>query len=170
MLTVYLFMHVKALDLIILNFSRDIINLQSLHKSLSMEIQRRRETLNELQEIRVVINISGNRFETFQSTLELYPNTLLGDSRRRMYLYDRVNNEFFFDRNRSCFEAILYFYQSHGKIRRPEFVPIDTFLEEIIFFDLGNDAVEQVRKDENLEEIRQKLLPKNRFCRYLWAT
>jgi hypothetical protein len=55
-------------------------------------------------------------------------------------------------------------------LRRPNFVPIDTFLEEITFFDLGEEALAQVRKDENLKELRKIRLPRNRFRRYLWAT
>ena len=116
-----------------------------------------------------MINISGTRFETFKSTLERYPETLLGNVQRRTVFYDKKRDEFFFDRHRLCFEAILYFYQSHGRLRRPENVPLDTFLEEITFFDLGHDALAQVRKEEDLEEGRKVQLPKNRFYRHLWA-
>jgi hypothetical protein len=46
---------------------------------------------------------------------------------------------------------------------------LDTFLEEINFFDLGLDALKQVRKDEDLEEAKKVQLPHNRFYRHLWA-
>ncbi len=46
---------------------------------------------------------------------------------------------------------------------------MDTFLEEITFFDLGSDALFQVRKDEDLEEAQKVQLPQNRFYRHLWA-
>lgn len=118
---------------------------------------------------RLVINVGGTRFETFQSTLERYPNTLLGNSRRRALFYDKKNDEYFFDRHRLCFEAILYFYQSAGRLRRPDHVPVDTFLEEITFFDLGAEALAQVRQDEELVEAHKVQLPKNRFRRHLWA-
>lgn len=36
-----------------------------------------------------------------------------------------------------CFDAILYYYQSGGKLRRPPSVPVDAFLAEMIFFELG---------------------------------
>ena len=94
---------------------------------------------------------------------------MLGNSRRRALFYDHKTGEYFFDRHRVCFEAILYYYQSHGRLRRPEQVPLDTFLEEITFFDLGLDALAQVRHDEELEEAPKIHLPKNRFCRHLWA-
>ncbi|CAF4144050.1 unnamed protein product [Rotaria sp. Silwood2] len=118
---------------------------------------------------RIVINVSGLRFETYRSTLERYPNTLLGNIQRRSCFYDKKNDEYFFDRHRLCFEAILYFYQSSGRLRRPDHVSLDTFLEEITYFDLGLDALRQVRKDEDLEEAKKVKLPQNRFCRQLWA-
>ena len=116
-----------------------------------------------------MINVGGTRFETFQSTLERYPNTLLGNGRRRAVFYDKKRDEYFFDRHRLCFEAILYYYQSFGRLRRPDHVPLDTFLEEITFFDLGAEALAQVRHDEELEEAHKVQLPKNRFYRHLWA-
>ncbi|CAF1080970.1 unnamed protein product [Rotaria sordida] len=89
-----------------------------------------------------------------------------GNVKRRKYYYDNILNEYFFDRHRGCFEAILYYYQSKGRLRRPNLVPLDTFLEEIIFFDLGQDALAQVRKDENLKEVEKTQLPRNRCRRY----
>ena len=144
--------------------------MQHLQDLLMMEIQQRKRSMSVSRPDRIVINISGTRFETFKSTLEIYPNTLLGNAKRRQYYYDSVNNEYFFDRHRLCFEAILYFYQSNGRLRRPDFVPIDTFLEEITFFDLGKEPLAQIRKNENLKEIGKRRLPRNHCRRYLWAT
>jgi hypothetical protein len=119
---------------------------------------------------RVIINVCGDRYETYRSTLEQYPNSLLGNARRRQYYYDKERQEYFFDRNRSSFEAILYYYQSHGRLRRPNHVALDLFLEEVAFFLLGEEALSQIRKDENIKEVKKVRLPKNRFRRYLWAT
>ncbi|CAF4362013.1 unnamed protein product, partial [Rotaria sp. Silwood2] len=94
----------------------------------------------------------------------------LGNRKRRKFYYNKTHNEYFFDRNRSCFDAILYYYQSHGRLRRPNFVPIDMFLEEVNFFQLGQEALNQIRKDENITELKKVRLPKNRFRRHLWAT
>ena len=38
---------------------------------------------------RLIVNISGRRFETWQNTLEKYPDTLLG-SNERDFFYDEV--------------------------------------------------------------------------------
>ncbi len=133
-----------------------------------MNLKNRRKSDSQTHS-RIVINVSGSHFETLKSTLERYPNTLLGDCRRRSLFYDKKRDEYFFDRHRLCFESILYYYQSHGRLRRPEHVPLDTFFEEINFFDLGLNAIMQVRKDEDLEEVKKVQLPTNRFYRHLWA-
>jgi hypothetical protein len=86
---------------------------------------------------KIVINVSGLRFETRASTLQRYPHTLLGDKQRRAHFFDYMNNEYFFERHRSSFEAVLYFYQSGGRLARPENISAEIFLEEIKFFDLG---------------------------------
>ncbi|XP_033621845.1 potassium voltage-gated channel subfamily A member 5, partial [Fukomys damarensis] len=70
---------------------------------------------------RVVINVSGLRFETQLRTLALFPDTLLGDPAKRLRHFDPLRNEYFFDRHRPSFDAILYYYQSGGRLRRPLF-------------------------------------------------
>ncbi|CAF3737528.1 unnamed protein product [Rotaria sp. Silwood1] len=140
--------------------------MRDLSHQRIVKAERRKGSMDNSLQNRIIINISGLRFETFKSTLEVYPNTLLGNAKRRKYYYDNVLNEYFFDRHRECFEAILYYYQSKGRLRRPNSVPLDTFLEEITFFDLGQDALAQVRKDENLKEVEKAQLPRNR-CRRL---
>ena len=42
---------------------------------------------------RVVINISGLRFETQLKTLAQFPNTLLGNPKKRMRYFDPLRNE-----------------------------------------------------------------------------
>ena len=37
---------------------------------------------------RIVINVCGDHYETHRTTLELYPDTLLGNAKRRKYYYD----------------------------------------------------------------------------------
>nr|XP_057910786.1 potassium voltage-gated channel subfamily A member 3-like [Doryrhamphus excisus] len=117
---------------------------------------------------RVVINISGLRFETHLKTFNLFPDTLLGDPRKRMRYFDPLRNEYFFDRNRPSFDAILYYYQSGGRIRRPVNVPIDIFSEEIRFYQLGEDAMEKFREDEGFIKEEERVLPKNDFQKQIW--
>ncbi|CAF3721442.1 unnamed protein product [Rotaria sp. Silwood1] len=117
---------------------------------------------------RITINISGKRYQTYSSTLENYPNTLLGNKQKRMRYWNEQEEEYFFDRHRACFEAILYYYQSNGRLRRPDYVPLDTFLEEVSFFDLGSQAVAQINKSENVSMIKYINLPNWFWRRYIW--
>ncbi|XP_060913616.1 potassium voltage-gated channel subfamily A member 3 [Labrus mixtus] len=117
---------------------------------------------------RVVINISGLRFETQLKTLSQFPETLLGDPKKRMRYFDPLRNEYFFDRNRPSFDAILYYYQSGGRIRRPVNVPIDIFSEEIRFYELGEEAMEKFREDEGFIKEEERPLPENEFQRQVW--
>lgn len=127
-----------------------------------------RKARNQSDEI-VTINISGDRYETRLSTLEAHPNTLLGNEEKRKYYWNNKKNEYFFDRHRACFNAILYYYQSNGRLRRPNYVPLDTFIEEISFFDLGPEAISQVTKVENVSIIKYIDLPDWLWRRYIWC-
>ncbi|XP_076860934.1 shaker-related potassium channel tsha2 [Brachyhypopomus gauderio] len=117
---------------------------------------------------RVVINISGLRFETQLKTLAQFPDTLLGDPRRRMRFFDPLRNEYFFDRNRPSFDSILYYYQSGGRLRRPVNVPVDVFLDEIRFYELGHETIESFRDDEGFPKEEERPLPENEFQRQMW--
>ncbi|CAG0882998.1 unnamed protein product [Cyprideis torosa] len=117
---------------------------------------------------RVVINVSGLRFETQLRTLNQFPDTLLGDPARRIRYFDPLRNEYFFDRNRPSFDAILYYYQSGGRLRRPVNVPLDVFAEEIKFYELGEAALCKFREDEGFIKEDEKPLPNNDLQRKLW--
>ena len=65
-----------------------------------------------------MINVSGQRFETWQNTLEKYPDTLLG-SNEKDFFYDEVLKEYFFDRDPEVFRHILNYYRT-GKLHYPK--------------------------------------------------
>ncbi|XP_047362201.1 potassium voltage-gated channel protein Shaker isoform X11 [Vespa velutina] len=117
---------------------------------------------------RVVINVSGLRFETQLRTLNQFPDTLLGDPARRLRYFDPLRNEYFFDRNRPSFDAILYYYQSGGRLRRPVNVPLDVFSEEIKFYELGELATNKFREDEGFIKEEEKPLPSHEFQKKVW--
>ncbi|KAF6719705.1 Potassium voltage-gated channel subfamily A member 10 [Oryzias melastigma] len=117
---------------------------------------------------KVIINIAGLRFETQLKTLDQFPETLLGDPLKRMDYFDPMRNEYFFDRNRPSFDGILYYYQSGGKIRRPANVPLDVFADEIVFYELGQEALEQFREDEGFIKDVDIPLPTNEMHRQFW--
>ena len=119
---------------------------------------------------RVVINVSGMIFETRQRTLERFPQTLLGNEEKRSKFYVPELREYFFNRNRSAFEAILYYYQSRGRLKRPVDVPMCIFKEEIEFFELGDDVLSDIRVKEGYiklnDEVKQH--PENKLQRIVW--
>lgn len=82
--------------------------------------------------------------------------------------FDPVKNEYFFDRNRLCFEAILYYYQSGGKLRRPVNIPLDVFVEEIRFYELGEATLLKFREDEGFIKEADKPMPENETQRNIW--
>ncbi|CAF1059720.1 unnamed protein product [Rotaria sp. Silwood1] len=117
----------------------------------------------------VTINVSGCRYETRLSTLENYPDTLLGNEYKRKSYWNNQRQEYFFDRHRTCFESILYYYQSNGDLIRPNSISLDIFLKEISFFQLGQHAYDQVKQSENITEIIIPLMPKQHWRKRLWC-
>ncbi|XP_072290493.1 shaker-related potassium channel tsha2-like [Eucyclogobius newberryi] len=117
---------------------------------------------------RVVVNISGLRFETQLKTLSRFPKTLLGNPSKRIRFFDPLRNEYFFDRNRPSFDAVLYYYQSGGRLRRPVSVPVDIFLEELKFYEIEQEAIEIFCDDEGLAKEEERPLPTHEYQKQLW--
>ena len=111
----------------------------------------------------IYINISGLQFETRQATLNRWPETLLGNEVKRAEFFCNISQEYFFDRHRESFSSILFFYQSSGKLCRPQDVNFKVFLDECQFFQLPRWAVTDMKRkecgiiqDEVLKELETK--------------
>lgn len=117
---------------------------------------------------RLAINVAGMRYETQLRTLAQFPDSLLGDPRRRLRYFDPRREELFLDRSRVCFDAVLHFYQSGGRLRRPASVPLDVFLEELHFYQLGQEVIERYKEDEGFPKEDERLLPSSPLQRRLW--
>jgi potassium voltage-gated channel Shaker-related subfamily A protein 1 len=117
---------------------------------------------------RVIINVSGQRYETQLRTLNRFPDTLLGDPTKRKQFWDSRRNEFFIDRHRPSFQAVLYFYQSGGRLRRPIEVPEDIFLEELEFYEISDDTIKEYKQKEGFIMEEQKPMPKLKWMREMW--
>ena len=98
-------------------------------------------SIREKGSTRVVVNISGEIYETQQNTLQRFPHTLLGDRRKRSFYYCPRSGQYFFQRSKLFFDAILFFYQSNGILSRPYGIPYDLFAEECRFFQLPEQAI-----------------------------
>jgi len=118
---------------------------------------------------RVVLNISGLKFETQMRTLNRLPNTLMGNEQKRKKYWDPQRKEYFFDRHRPSFPAILYFYQSGGRLKRPLEVPSDIFLSELQFFELGKSVLAAYKLSEGyLLGDETPPMPDNPMQRKIW--
>lgn len=116
---------------------------------------------------RITINISGSRFETFESTLARVPDSLLGTPSKRAPYYDSTKNEFYFSTDRGVFDSILFYYQSGGNtggiLVKPDGIPDGKFLEEVKFFELGEDAERKLGYNVKSRDISVESLP-SREC------
>lgn len=118
---------------------------------------------------RVTINISGVVYETFLSTLETFPKTLLGCPRKRQKYYSRKKDEYFFNRNRKAFDAILFYYQSSGKLQRPSDVPMSVFVSEAQFFELNEEDIgKMLEKEGYLSEEVNSSFPHKALQKMIW--
>lgn len=104
------------------------------------------------------INVSGRRFETWRTTLEKYPDTLLG-SNEREFFFDEEFKEFFFDRDPDIFRHILNYYRT-GKLHYPRHECISAYDDELAFFGILPDLIGDCcyedyrdRKRENSERL-----------------
>ena len=116
---------------------------------------------------RITINVSGQYYELWASTLNRHPTTLLGNPEKRLEYYDQRRDEYFFDRHRPSFEAVFNYYKYGGGLRRPDPVPDDIFLSELEFYEIENESVERYKKEEGyVKEVM--ILPDNPIQRKLW--
>ena len=133
-----------------------------------------RDSLTEgrrLLDTRVKINISGNMYETLYSTLARFPNTLLGSPEKRKQYFDYGRQEYFFNRNRNAFDSILFYYQSNGLLTRPNNVRLQEFCDELKFFEIEEEIVNEFTRDEcgvEDEEDEPAVLPTNVVLAKLW--
>ena len=102
-------------------------------------------------------------FSTFSSLRK--PRVRLGS--RNRHDCPRRGGMTFFDR--PSFEAIFLYYQYGGRLRRPPHVPDDVFLDELLFYQLESDVVEEYKRSEGytsevlsflvLRSVRQSVCP-----------
>uniref|UniRef100_A0A8D0FGC9 Potassium channel tetramerisation-type BTB domain-containing protein n=1 Tax=Strix occidentalis caurina TaxID=311401 RepID=A0A8D0FGC9_STROC len=66
---------------------------------------------NKRQDELIILNVSGRRFQTWRTTLERYPDTLLGSTEKEFF-FNEDTKEYFFDRDPEVFRCILNFYRT----------------------------------------------------------
>ena len=97
-------------------------------------------------------SLLGEVFETLIGTLGRFPDTLLGNREKRTPYYCTTSQQYFFNRSRMFFDAILFFYQSRGLLSCPPGVAYDLFEEECRFYELPEEAIKRIKPKE-LQEL-----------------
>ncbi|XP_034735049.1 potassium voltage-gated channel subfamily D member 2 isoform X2 [Etheostoma cragini] len=107
----------------------------------------------------IILNVSGTKFQTWRTTLERYPDTLLGSTERDFFFHEETN-EYFFDRDPDIFRHILNFFRT-GKLHYPRQECIAAYDEELAFFGIipeiiGDCCYEEYkdRRRENAERLQ----------------
>lgn len=104
---------------------------------------------------RVVLNVGGETYETYLRTLRRFPNTLLGNQDKLNHHLCPSTKQYFFNRSRVFFDAILFYYQSNGILSCPEGVPLELFINECHFYELPEDAIERLKPQEQ-QDLAQR--------------
>ena len=115
--------------------SKFSLSKHSVQSSESRSSRRKRRHIDFPDDSKIVtLNVSGRRFQINDYFLSVYPSTLLG-GKARSFFYDKVRNEFFFDRDPDSFRYIWNFYHS-GQLHCPREECLQSFLDEVAFFGL----------------------------------
>ncbi|KAI6176100.1 hypothetical protein M3Y97_00762100 [Aphelenchoides bicaudatus] len=122
-----------------------------------LAIQAKDLAVDHVSDEKLIINISGRRFETWRNTLEKFPETLLG-SNEKDFFYDNETMEYFFDRDPDLFRYILTFYRT-GKLHYPKTECLVNYDDELSFFgimpDLISDCCYEDYKDRKERKSRK---------------
>ena len=86
------------------------------------------------------LNVSGTIFEVWASTLENFPDTLLGNPEIREYFYDPDEKWYFFDRDPEIFRHIMNYYRS-GRLHYPKTDCVGSVDDELAYFGISTDLI-----------------------------
>ena len=119
---------------------------------------------------RITINVSGQIFETYENTLNRFPSTLLGNSRKRKQYFCPRRKQIFLNRHRSAFEAILFFYQSDGHLSRPPSIARNIFEEECSFYQIPEICIRnmKIKNGEIIQIPKIKIKTDLSFKEKIW--
>ncbi|XP_044307562.1 potassium voltage-gated channel subfamily D member 3 isoform X2 [Varanus komodoensis] len=136
---------------------------------------------NKRQDELIILNVSGRRFQTWRTTLERYPDTLLGSTEKEFF-FNEDTKEYFFDRDPDVFRCILNFYRT-GRLHYPRYECISAYDEELAFYGILPDIIGDCcyeeykdRKRENAERLmddsdsenNQESMPALSFRQTMW--
>jgi len=64
-------------------------------------------------------------------------------------------------------QAILYYYQSGGRLRRPLEVPEDVFIEELEFYQMDDSIISEFKQKEGIV-VERRRMPTSDWQRFIW--
>ncbi|KAM3827497.1 voltage-gated potassium channel KCNC1-like isoform 2-T2 [Vipera latastei] len=92
-------------------------------------------------EEKIFLNVGGLRYETYASTLQVFPGTklcrLTEPQAAAIFDYDPDTKEFFFDRSSYLFEEVLNYYRTK-ELHCSDLICKSVLDEELAFWGLGN--------------------------------
>ena len=124
-----------------------------------------------LQEPRVNFRLRSHLFQTFESTLRRFPDTLLGDKKKLEAYLDRKTNCYVLNRCHYTFNAVLFYYQSDGILSRPFDVDRENFIQEMQFYQIDECIDARHRQEKKMvdDTKRHIVSPKgNRVRQFIW--
>ncbi len=89
-------------------------------------------------------------YETLESTLQRYPNTLLGSPRNRRALLDSRSNVLTVKCNTCTFDAILFYYQSNGILTCPPSLSTEYFEAQCRYFAIDECDIRRMKQRDQL--------------------
>lgn len=117
---------------------------------------------------KIQLCVSGQMFETQLGTLNRYPNTLLGNPVRRRLYWDTGKKSYYLNKHAPTFTSVLYYYQSGGRLYRPDNIPEDVFLRELEFYELGAEVLKEFKIQNGFLPEQNIDLPRHKWQRLLW--
>lgn len=117
---------------------------------------------------KIGVCVSGQMFVTQLGTLNRYPNTLLGNPVKRRLYWDADRKIYCLHRHAPTFSSVLYYYQSGGRLYRPDDIPEDVFLQELEFYELGAEVLKEFKTKNGFLPEPTIDMPKYRWQKFIW--
>ena len=108
---------------------------------MSLLVKSSNDDLAQRRDIKVILNVGGQRHETHLSTLNNFTDTRLTWISDQIKLDPRPNREFFFDRHPGLFSHILNYFRT-GKLHAPRDICGPMFAEELSYWGIDPKLIE----------------------------
>ena len=90
---------------------------------------------------KVKLTVRGQLYETFETTLNRYPETLLGSCERRHKFTNPLTNVIEVDCSYVAFDSILFYYQSEGMLYKPPDIGMEEFVITCQMFEISEEVI-----------------------------